>query len=520
MTPSTVLVVDQFEEIVTNFPERWEDRAGFFRQLDAALAADPRLWVVLTLREDFVAALDPYLPLVERWGRGRYYMQRMGVKAALEAVREPAQWAGRTFAPGVAEWLVDNLRLVRAQGGEGAVVPGEFVEPVQLQVVCYQWWESLPAEGVATIELDSVERMVKGNAVATFVDQALADFYERVLAEVLALHPGQVTEQELRAWFSGELITEAGTRGLVYRSQERTGSLPNAVVHDLEARFLVRAIVRAGGVWYELVHDRFVQPIVWANQAKQTPLRAHAEAWAAAGRSAQKLYGGQQLWEAANLLETQPEALSRLEREFITAGVVEDARRQRELAGAQALAEEQRRRAEEQAAFARDQAATAVKLRRRNQWFAGALAVALLLLVAAVFFFCDRRKPTLANGAESRGDRPGQRRPGQPAVGGAGGRATAGPGAPVQGGPGCDQRHLQLSGRRRLSQAGHRPERRDQRHAALRGDDVGAGGRGDPAREPRPDGSAELEQFVECQHPAPVPGLGRNGCPEAGGLVI
>ena len=300
VTPSTVLVVDQFEEIVTNFPERWEDRAGFFRQLDAALAADPRLWVVLTLREDFVAALDPYLPLVERWGRGRYYMQRMGVKAALEAVREPAQWAGRTFAPGVAEWLVDNLRLVRAQGGEGAVVPGEFVEPVQLQVVCYQWWESLPADGVATIELDSVERMVKGNAVATFVDQALADFYERVLAEVLALHPGLVTEQELRAWFSSELITEAATRGLVYQSQERTGGLPNAVVHDLEARFLVRAIVRAGGVWYELVHDRFVQPIVWANQAKQTPLRAHAEAWAAAGRSAQKLYGGQQLWEAAD----------------------------------------------------------------------------------------------------------------------------------------------------------------------------------------------------------------------------
>ena len=315
-----------------------------------------------------------------------------------------------------------------------------------------------------TIELGYVEQMVKGNEVATFVDQALADFYERVLAEVLALHRGAVTEQELRAWFSSELITEAGTRGLVYQGQERTGSLPNAVVRDLEARFLVRAVARAGGVWYELVHDRFVQPILWANQAKQTPLRAHAEAWAAAGRSSQKLYGGQQLWEAAALLETQPEALSPLEREFIAAGVAEDARRQRELEQAQALAEEQRRRAEEQAAFAREQATKTAMLRRRNQWFAVALAVALLLLVAAVFFYIQSRRRRRAQKPPRRptrrwrsrpGNRPGQRRPGQPAVGGAGGRAAPGPGAGVQGGSGCDQRHLQLSGRGRLPQAGH-----------------------------------------------------------------
>ena len=135
--PPTVLIIDQFEELLTYYPERWEDRADFFRQLDAALRADPRLSVVLTLREDYVASLDPYIPLVENRLRARYFMPRMGVDAALAAVRDPAEQAGRTFVPGVAEWLVDNLRLVRTQTGGAEVAPGEFVEPVQLQVVCY-----------------------------------------------------------------------------------------------------------------------------------------------------------------------------------------------------------------------------------------------------------------------------------------------------------------------------------------------------------------------------------------------
>ena len=88
--PPTVLIIDQFEELLTYYPERWEDRADFFRQLDAALRADPRLWIVLTLREDYAASLDPYIPLVENRLRARYFMQRMGVDAALAAVREPA----------------------------------------------------------------------------------------------------------------------------------------------------------------------------------------------------------------------------------------------------------------------------------------------------------------------------------------------------------------------------------------------------------------------------------------------
>jgi len=135
--PLHILIIDQFEEIVTTHLERWQDRETFFRQLEEAMAADPLLWVVLTLREDYVAALDPYAGLLSNRLRARFYMQRMDYEAALEAVRQPAQQYGRPFAPDVAETLVDNLRQIRVRDTL-ATGPGQFVEPVQLQVVCYQ----------------------------------------------------------------------------------------------------------------------------------------------------------------------------------------------------------------------------------------------------------------------------------------------------------------------------------------------------------------------------------------------
>jgi hypothetical protein len=135
-----VLVIDQFEEIVTTNLARWQDREGFFRQLNEALR-DDQLWVVLTMREDNAAALAPYTQLLTGRMRVRYYMQRMEAPAALEAIRQPAAQAGRPFAPGVAETLVDNLRQIRVHDGQER--PGQFVEPVQLQVVCYQLWQHL-----------------------------------------------------------------------------------------------------------------------------------------------------------------------------------------------------------------------------------------------------------------------------------------------------------------------------------------------------------------------------------------
>jgi hypothetical protein len=277
--PPYVLIIDQFEEIVTQHPERWQEREDFFRQLDRAMRDDPKLWVVLTLREDYVATLDPYAPLLTDKLRVRFYMQRMEAEAALQAIVRPAEAFGRPFAPGVAESLVENLRQIRVHGQTRAKT-GQFIEPVQLQVVCYQLWENVrdrPSGPITHADLPH-----------GYVDRALTDFYEDTLDEVV--RRVGVSERDLRRWFGEQLITPTETRGLALRGREETAGLPNAAVDLLEGRHLIRVEVRGGAPWYELAHDRLVDPVLQSNRAwaaaRETPLRAAARRWQETGDTA------------------------------------------------------------------------------------------------------------------------------------------------------------------------------------------------------------------------------------------
>src|SRR5262249_38065248 len=133
----------------------------------------------------------------------------------------------------------------------------------------------------------------------------------------------------------------------------------------LANRFLLHAEIRSGGTWYELVHDRFVDPILQANKAwwdKQDPLLRAARAWQDADRDKDKLYLGAQLREALTGLTAQPEPL-------VTA-FMHDCQEEEERQRAQ---EQLRQRAEEsnqkllaeQQLRLREQTAAAAKMRKR-----------------------------------------------------------------------------------------------------------------------------------------------------------
>ncbi len=313
------LLIDQFEEIITAHPAAWREREDFFQQLDRAMEADPNLWVVLTLREDFVAALDPYAPLLADHLRGRFYMERMGREAALEAIKQPAARFGRPFAPGVAETLLNDLSQVRVPGQKGTVA-GQYVEPVQLQVVCYQLWESIKDRPRGSISSDDLRE-------AGDVDHALIQFYQDTIKAVLAepaVQRAGVSERQLRLWFDKDLITDEGGRDLVRQGEEETAGLPNVAVAELQRRFLLRADARGGDSRIELVHDRFVEPIKAANldwRAQHgSPLSLATDAWLAASKDPGLLYDGTQLRDAGARVQANPDDFSPEEQEFVKAG--------------------------------------------------------------------------------------------------------------------------------------------------------------------------------------------------------
>ena len=280
-----LLILDQFEELFTSHPDRVADRADFFLQLQQCLVKYPHLSLLISMREDYIANLDFYSAQVPDRLRTRFRMELLGQQGALAAVKEPAREAGCPFGQDVAQTLVDNLRRLQPGGSRGeeaavAVALGDYVEPVHLQIVCRQLWANLPPE----------REMIQFEDVQSFgdVDQALRGFYEDALKKVF--EKVAVGQRRVRLWFDRSLITPARTRGLVYRGDSETTGLPNEAAQVLYDEYVIRPITRGNDTWYELAHDRLVEPILEANRqwraqrpdARQ-PLAAAPPASAAAG---------------------------------------------------------------------------------------------------------------------------------------------------------------------------------------------------------------------------------------------
>jgi hypothetical protein len=274
-----LLILDQFEELFTTHPDRYKERADFFLQLEQCLADCPQLSLVLSMREDFIANLDSYAVQMPDRLRTRFRMELLSYECALEAVKGPAENAHRPFDPNVAEGLVNNLRRLQTgrmrekQALTETVTLGIYVEPVYLQIICEQLWSRLPTD-CTSITNDDVLKF--GD-----VDQALTSFYREKLAKVV--EETQVSEYKLRSWFDDYLITPDRTRGMVYRGATSTAGLPNESVETLYKTCVIRAIPKGNDTWYELAHDRLVEPVLADNaswrQTSLSLLQRQAELW-------------------------------------------------------------------------------------------------------------------------------------------------------------------------------------------------------------------------------------------------
>ena len=308
------LIIDQFEELISTHPESWEKREGFFHQLAQAMKDDPYLWVVLVMREEYIAALDPYAHLLPRGLRTRYYMQRLNRDAALSAIKNPVQDI-RPYAQGVAEKLAEDLCRIKMQNPDGTLndQSGQYVEPVQLQVVCYSLWENLPMEGTQITEGDLQE--------VGDVDHSLGRYYEERVKAVAA--EKNVKERLIREWFEKKLITADGIRNLVLQeSHHKSGELDDDIIQALQSD-LVRAEKRAGTTWYELTHDRLVEPILesnknWFNQ-NLGPLQRQAALWHDQGQNESWLLGGRAFAEVEKWGKLHQDELTGTEKDFLQA---------------------------------------------------------------------------------------------------------------------------------------------------------------------------------------------------------
>jgi hypothetical protein len=277
----SLLVFDQFEEILTLNPVDLEAKQAFFDTVGRALQ-NPTRWALFAMREDYRASLDPYVePLPTRF-KNTYRLDLLGRDTAIQVLRNTARQANVDFHQAAAQKLVENLSRVQVMRLDGTMedLLGPFVEPVQLQVVGLDLFDRLPPDDsdITEQEIDQI-----GD-----VDQALGRYYARQVEAIageaspdrepsdLPLDQAQkpqerkvvkrsadreLTVMVTRNWFEQKLITPSGVRDQLLMAAGSTGGLANWIIDRLEDAHLVRKDRRRGRTWIELAHDRLVAPV-------------------------------------------------------------------------------------------------------------------------------------------------------------------------------------------------------------------------------------------------------------------
>lgn len=317
-----VIVLDQFEEVLTLNPADQAEKAAFFKELGEALRNRNR-WALFAMREEYLAALDPYLRHIPTRLSVRYRLDLLGRAAALQAIVMPAKSRHVEFTKAAADLIFENLCRVRVPGSAEASewVPGPHVEPVQLQVVCRRLWDDLP-EGTTRIDAPAAER-----AVADF-GGALGGYYNDTVAAVS--RDTGVNERRLRDWFDRALINQRAVRTQVPADADQTMAV-KAAIPVLLAAHLIREEKRRIGVWYELAHDRLIEPVRASNQAwygqNATFVERKATLWDQGNRPTWRLLNRKEAKQAAALVVEHPEIRTKIVDDFLTASTSQQQRR-------------------------------------------------------------------------------------------------------------------------------------------------------------------------------------------------
>lgn len=309
----TLLIFDQFEELLASEPALKDEIVVFLEDLMTVLY-DYRYWALFAMREDYLAKLEPYLSYFPDRLSTHYYLKLLDKDNAIEAVIRPAGVCKVKFHLEAARKLVDELSIKRIPSAQGVIEQsGDYVEPVQLQVVCDNLWDK-PRPDPKEITPEDVSTLAN-------IDTALADHYNRKVSSVAKAF--QIDERGIRDWFEQQLISEQEFRQQTLAGTEAQYGMNSDAVTMLINAYLVREDTRLNITWYELAHDRLIRPVKEDNKrwkrANLSELQLRAVDWQNNGNRESMLLRGAELIQAIAWADSHMGELNTIDEAFLDA---------------------------------------------------------------------------------------------------------------------------------------------------------------------------------------------------------
>jgi tetratricopeptide (TPR) repeat protein len=240
--------IDQADDLFAGPEERQPLRRRFLAEVTAALADQPRLRLLVSVRSNCLPRFTDSLS-----GGKQFVLDPFARREALYAASGPGY-----FALDAASALIDTLRtsrIVSASGKERVILTDE-VEPALLQVVCANLWRSLRSHA-SRATLRELEQYADAPA-----DAALTGYCSAVIAAVASVH--EIPVEWLRTWLIDTFITEIGELDPAAGGKPIASGVQTTVMRALEDRYLLREDVAPAGPgdrFYRLLSDRLFEPL-------------------------------------------------------------------------------------------------------------------------------------------------------------------------------------------------------------------------------------------------------------------
>ncbi len=282
---SPVLVLDQFEEVFTL--QSPQGRKSISRQLGELVGSGlpprireqyirqksdktqrvvysekpPDLKLVLSLREDYVGALQELFPEVPTILSNRVRLAAMTAGQARDAVIEPAQMDDDHFATRPYRYHDDTTNLLFSYLGKG----GDEIEPFQLQVLCQHIERQVERKQRSQKEVSIIEVTPDYLGDEKKIDTIMANLYRSAINSL----PAGKTRRECKRLCEFGLLTDKGFRvSLSEHSILEKYQLEQENLNQLVDLRILRREPRRDSSVYELSHDSLAKPVLY-----QRPMR-------------------------------------------------------------------------------------------------------------------------------------------------------------------------------------------------------------------------------------------------------
>ena len=259
------LVLDQAEEYFLYHAD--DGGTGSFAEaLPAVLAAQLRINVLVSLREDSLAKLDRFTGRIPGLFSNTLRLDRLDSNAARAAIVRPVEryaeltGDGVSVEPALVERVLGEVgagQIEPALGGLGAVEAGETgarIEAPYLQLVMQRIWDEERAAGSTALRAETLDRL--GGA-----QRIVEEHLEGALAE-LSTH-----QKDVAAGLFNHLVTPSGTK--IAHDVSDLADFAGAPVGEVQLvlslladRRILRSVEEGGQVRYEIFHDVLAQPVL------------------------------------------------------------------------------------------------------------------------------------------------------------------------------------------------------------------------------------------------------------------